>query len=179
MIRYEDIKKFPSDGRYNVDVNISDLTRVLDDYKENYDLDLCPDFQRGNVWTDEQRTRYMEFLMRGGVSARTLYFNHPGWMTSMEGQMVCLDGLQRITTVLMFLEGKVKVFGGNTIYDFEDQCKKFKQHTWFRINVNNMETREEILNWYIDYNSGGTVHSEEEINRVRNLLKKESQKMTR
>lgn len=33
-----------------------------------------------------------------------------------------------------------------------------------------------VLQWYLDMNTGGTVHSEEEIARVRNLLEQEQSK---
>lgn len=38
------------------------------------------------------------------------------------------------------------------------------------MDVNCLQTRKDMLQWYIDMNSGGTVHSEEEINRVKKLL---------
>lgn len=44
------------------------------------------------------------------------------------------------------------------------------------INVNNLKTREEVLQWYIDFNAGGTVHSKEEIDRVKKLLEEEKGK---
>jgi hypothetical protein len=39
--------------------------------------------------------------------------------------------------------------------------------------VNDLKTREEVLQWYLDLNSGGVVHTEEELNRVREMLEKE------
>ncbi len=38
--------------------------------------------------------------------------------------------------------------------------------------VNDLLTREEVLQWYIDLNTGGTDHTDEEINRVKEMLKK-------
>jgi len=43
-----------------------------------------------------------------------------------------------------------------------------------KINVNDLQTRAEVLQWYIDFNSGGVVHTAEEIARVKALLEKES-----
>ena len=42
-----------------------------------------------------------------------------------------------------------------------------------KINVNDLPTRKNVLQWYIEHNAGGTIHTEEEINRVKELLKKE------
>lgn len=43
-----------------------------------------------------------------------------------------------------------------------------------RVNINNLQTRKEVLQWYIEFNSGGTVHTKEEIDRVKELLAAES-----
>lgn len=43
----------------------------------------------------------------------------------------------------------------------------------FKINVNNLLTRREVLQWYVEFNSGGTPHTTEELDRVRALLRKE------
>jgi len=40
--------------------------------------------------------------------------------------------------------------------------------------MNDLKTRAEVLQWYIEFNAGGTPHTEAEINRVRELLKKET-----
>lgn len=39
-----------------------------------------------------------------------------------------------------------------------------------KFNINNLQTRKDIIKWYIDYNSAGTYHSKEEIERVKKLL---------
>jgi len=40
----------------------------------------------------------------------------------------------------------------------------------FKFHVFKMQTRKEILKWYIAMNSGGSIHTKEEIDRVRRLL---------
>lgn len=42
-----------------------------------------------------------------------------------------------------------------------------------KFNVNDLQTRTEVLRWYIEMNSGGVVHSDEEIERVKELLRQE------
>ena len=41
------------------------------------------------------------------------------------------------------------------------------------IMVNNLPSRAAVLRWYIEINAGGVVHSDEEIDRVRQLLANE------
>ena len=37
-------------------------------------------------------------------------------------------------------------------------------------NLNDLKSQREVLQWYIDLNSGGTPHSSEEIQRVKQLM---------
>ena len=121
------------------------------------------------MWNEEQQISFIEFLLRGGKSAKVIYFNHPGWMDDWKGNMVCVDGLQRLTACMRFLNNEIPAFG----------CyyKEFEGFMPLDIdllfNVNNLKTKAEVLQWYLEYNTGGTVHTEEEINRVKMLLDKE------
>ena len=89
----------------------------------------------------------------------------------MIGDFVCVDGLQRITSILKFLNNELYVFDNVFLDDFDDKEYLLRMND-VKINVNNLQTRKEVLQWYIDCNSGGTIHSDKEIDRVKNLLKK-------
>ena len=39
--------------------------------------------------------------------------------------------------------------------------------------INELLTRKAVIRWYLEINAGGTPHIREEIDRVRDLLKKE------
>ena len=171
-MKYKDIPKFTSIGHYEVNVSLKYLPSTVAGYQRD-GLQLNPDFQRGNVWTVEQQRRYIEFLLHGGETARTFYFNHPGWMSDWQGDFVCVDGLQRITALLYFLDDGLEVFGGNHLHDIDDRDYMLRILD-VKININNLRTRKEVLQWYIEFNSGGTVHSEDEIERVKELLRKET-----
>lgn len=81
--------------------------------------------------------------------------------------MYCVDGLQRLTAMRRFLKNEIPIFG-TYCNEFEDSNALYSFSLKF--NVNCLQTRKDMLQWYIDMNSGGTVHSEEEINRVKKLL---------
>ena len=171
-MKFTEIPQFTSIGSYQVNMPFRYLKdRIEEDVKE-HNLQLNPDFQRGHVWIKEQQTKYIEYLLKGGQSARIIYFNHPSWMgvkMSDKDEYVCVDGLQRLTACLEFLSNKLKVFG--LLYqDFED---KIPFNIDLLFNVNNLKTKKEVLQWYLEMNTGGTIHTEEEINRVKELLKKE------
>ena len=42
-------------------------------------------------------------------------------------------------------------------------------HT-IKLNVNDLKTEREVLQWYVDMNAGGTPHTTEEIDRVKKLI---------
>lgn len=175
-MKYNDvITRFKEKGNYEITVSLNYLEKAIKDYEDDYGLELNPDFQRGHVWTEKQQIAYVEFLLRGGITANTIYFNCPYFddykPEKYDMPMVCVDGLQRITAIRKFIVNELPVFG-YYLKDFEDY-KILLRRTDIRININNLKTRKDVLEWYIDFNSGGTVHSEEEINRVKELLSKE------
>jgi hypothetical protein len=159
------------------------LNQCLDEDK----LQLEPDFQRAKVWTYEQQVKYVEFLLRGGKS-NPILFNYPGWMKTFDGsEFVLVDGLQRITAITMFLDDDLSIFhqhlgksisdtiGGYLKSQIEDIDKLLRKLT-IKVYINDLPTRKEVLEWYLELNNGGTVHTKEEIEKVELLLKEELNK---
>lgn len=80
---------------------------------------------------------------------------------------VCVDGLQRITSIQRFINNEIKVFG-SFYKEYEDPRSLNTKGLIF--HVNNLKTKKEVLQWYIDMNTGGTLHTAEEIKRVKKLI---------
>jgi hypothetical protein len=171
-MKFADIPQI-SQPVYSVHHFLHTLPSTIKKYQEEHlcPLNLEPDFQRIHVWTPKQQSRYIEFILSGGNSSKDFYFNCPGWQGSYDGPFELVVGKQRLTACLDFMAGKVPVFRGLYISDFVD--KPFDVHLCF--HVNNLKTRREVLQWYLDINSGGTIHTEDELNKVRVLLTKEIQ----
>lgn len=168
-MKFSDIKKITHPG-YVCDHPLHMLSGAIKSYQEDTcPLDMEPDFQRVHVWTPEQQTKYVEFILRGGNSSKDIYLNCPGWMSSFKGPFQLVDGKQRLAACLGFLAGTVPIFGGLHIGDFTD--KPFG--LTLRFHINNLETRREVLQWYLDINSGGVAHTTDELNRVKELLEQE------
>jgi hypothetical protein len=91
-------------------------------------------------------------------------------MNLFTGNMVLVDGLQRITAVLMFLHNEIPAFG---VYRKEWEGRLSMTGPDFIFVVNDLPTREKVLKWYLNMNSGGTVHTEAELDKVRELLREE------
>ena len=171
-MKFSDIPTFISSGNYEIDVPLAFIKRQLKRFEEDYGLELNPDFQRGNVWTKEQQIAWLGFFFRGSKTSRVIYFNCPAfnncWNASIApSTMVCVDGLQRLTALLGFLNNEIPIF--NTYYkDFEDVLRNATHSIKF--NINDLMSRKDVLKWYIEMNSGGTVHSKDEIDRVTKLM---------
>lgn len=178
-MKFKDIKKFTSVGNYQVNIPLNYFKDCIDKYVDEYNLQMCPDFQRGHVWNKRQQSTYVEFFLKGGQSGRIIYFNDPNWM-GLSGNdkgycdFVLVDGLQRITALLKFVNNELTIFGNNCFRDFEDKCTLIDNSLLF--NINNLKTRKEVLMWYLELNTGGVIHTEEELDRVRKLLEKENKK---
>jgi len=166
-MKFADIKPlYSAQNMYGVDQPVKYILDTLKRYKEEYGLEMVPDFQRGHVWTKEQQEKYIEFLLRGGKAGTDFYFNHPGWMGDFNGQMVCVDGLQRITALQQFFNNEICAF--NTYYqDFKDN---FPLLLVVRFYINNLKNKEDVLNWYVELNETGTPHSQEELQKVKDMI---------
>ena len=180
MPKLADIPQFSHDGRYGADVPWNYLEEWIAHHeKRNGGIDLAPDFQRGHVWSDEQRSRYIEFVLRGGQSSRTLYWNAPGFMRTRKPKdqdiadtILLVDGTQRLESVRRFMRNELAAFGYR-LNDWEDADRFVRGMSGpsFRMAINDLSTRQAVLAWYLDLNAGGTPHSLEELQRVSALLK--------
>ena len=172
-MRFRDIPQFTRDGAWECDYDITRVVEQIEDWNKEFGVNLEPDFQRGHVWSEKQQIAWLEFLLKGGKTSRILYFNNPNWgKYDGKDDMVCVDGLQRFTAIKRFVNNEIKVFG-HYFNEYEDSVRLV---SGIKINVNNLQTRKEVLQWYIDFNSGGTIHTTEEIDRVKKLLEEEDLK---
>lgn len=170
--RFDDIPKFTADGSYQVDMDIRRIPEWIENEQKTMELQLNPDFQRGHVWTEEQQISWLEYFLRGGKSGNVVYFNCPSWHYEVKdgdyNDYVCVDGLQRLTAIQRFIGNEIKVFG-SYFKEFEDP-RRANQYT-LKLNVNDLKTKKEVLQWYVDMNSGGTPHTSDEIQRVKRMIR--------
>lgn len=182
-MKWEEIPKFIStDSCYHVNYGIVGYIKAIDGFEAdgNHKLQMNPDFQRGHVWTEDQQIAYIEYILRGGKSGLSFYFNMPSWRTrhGIQGydDFVCVDGLQRTTAIRKFLDNELMVFG-QYYKDFDGKLGR----TEFPVDmyINDLKTKADVLTWYIQMNAGGTPHSKEEIEKVQRLLKECEEKWTK
>lgn len=178
---YLRVRPMPT-ATYTVDVGLNHIESWLKGLQDdmvtmNGSFELEPDFQRGHVWTLEQRTRYMESFIRA-AAARTIMFNCPGW--NREGgagdinshTFQCIDGLQRLTAIRRFMADEVPVFDG-LVASMLEGTPFDPVRMRIQVAIYEFRWRADLLQFYLDHNSGGTVHPKSELDRVR-LLQSEA-----
>lgn len=80
--------------------------------------------------------------------------------------------MQCTTAIIRFVQNEIKVFG-HYFDEFEDTTDL---HQGVKVNINQLPTRKDVLQWYYELNAGGTPHTEEELSRVLQIIKEEKEK---
>lgn len=165
---------------YSIDVHISSIESKIESLTEEAksmggELKLNPDFQRGHVWSLEKQVSFIENFFRK-VTPNVLRFNCATYFDDKEvkdlkpGDIVCIDGLQRLTAMRDFIAGKFKIFDLYYVQDLAGTPFDPKRYT-FKLEMFDIASKKELLRFYLDINTGGVVHSDEEICRVSQMLK--------
>ena len=183
---YNVIKRRKFQTAHHLNTTLANLEATIygmDDDEMRSKVDLNPIFQRGHVWTREQQVAYIENFLRSPQTVnKTIYMNDlfiygsAGKVTDennmVAGKIVCLDGLQRLTAALDFIHGKFTVFGGVSYDDILNSPSRTRilNECVFDINYLLLSNNKEVIDFYVDFNAGGTPHTKEEIERVKNLI---------
>lgn len=166
------------------------LGRLQNQFESLYNVDINPDYQRGHVWTEEQRRRYVGFIIQGGQNRPLIINTGPddngiGWPGSGKDsdytfRTELVDGKQRYTSLVMWYNGEIdaRLYDGSTVNISELQehgpsMSVLKNSIRVRLGIVNLD-RKSVLEYYLRLNGGGTVHSDEELKRVREMLESES-----
>jgi len=165
---FSEIEKFTTDANYRINLNWADIEFWIKRQQRN-NLNLDPDFQREHVWTYEQQKAYIEFCLHGGKGSNVLRFNCAGWMKDYRGPFELVDGKQRLQAVRLFLSNEIDIYHGVKFKDFKDSIPC---NLDFIIMINDLNTRKDVLKWYLEINTGGTPHTKKELEKVRKLMSK-------
>lgn len=151
------------------------LEPMLERWKDTYGLDLDPEFQRGHVWTLAIKVKFLEFLFKGG-QVPPVRFNSPAFgghthskKSDLDETIFIVDGKQRLTACLEFIQGKIAIFDGKFISDFDDPQLLLRKANMTYI-VNRLQTKKELYQWYLEMNEGQIAHTDEELDKVRKLI---------
>lgn len=170
---------------YTCDFSMLNIRKLLVGLLEDESqLEMIPDFQRGVVWSEQKQIYFVECMLRNLLprSAFNLTFNMPYFCNTFRSRedevptkyqnLICIDGLQRFTAIESFVQGKFKVFDNQISVDDLRFTPFDLGRKTFTINVFEYNNTQDILNLYLNMNTGGIAHADSEIERVKAMLEK-------
>ncbi len=172
MSRFQDIPQLPR-AYYSIHVAWDYVEETLEAWGETArgfgGIDMSPDYQREHVWTRDQQVAYLEYILMGGEVGMQITWNSPDWDSDYRRPTELIDGKQRIEAVRGFMRDDIPAFGALRS-EYSDRLRMIGPR--FEFLVCKLETRQEILQLYLNINAGGTPHTKDELDRVRELLQK-------
>ena len=161
----------PVQARLQKVVITSPLKYVYQWYKDNQ-MDLNPIYQRGVVWTQEQKEHYLINLFESRARiepAIVQYYDADNEVYEV------LDGKHRLTTLFDFIDNKITVKGlyfkdlhnddQNFLMNFNVQYKRIIKKRDF----GNLDIKTKLQLFY-EINLYGTKMSDEDLQRVQSLM---------
>lgn len=156
----------------------SNYHSTLDFMYENYRkgvLNLKPEYQRGLVWSLEQKQSYiMNLFLEKAVVQPTLILN---WIVEEDEKNTfeVVDGVQRLSTLFDFLENKFPLSNGKYFYDLSSDDNRFLlkldvRYTRIECICGRNLNLEEKIRLFLEINELGTKMSEEHIQKVKEML---------
>ena len=130
-----------------------------------------PEFQRGLVWTQEQK-EHLIISMLNGLPIGSFYLN-TWWFDEKEKRAkmdhVLFDGQQRFTAILDFLTGKFPItFEGKEYYVTDLSFQEWLNIKRYPISIvhSYIEHWNDLIDYYVLINKGGTQHTKEEFQKA-------------
>jgi hypothetical protein len=156
------------DIRYSVDIPLGGLERNLEQFKVNID----PEYQRGHVWTEDQQSMFVGAFLENCKACPPFIMNFVDGTTYGPSEVV--DGKQRITALLRWLKGEIIAHAPCGISVWHKDLDEVDQRhidmmttlQWKFVGLSKVD----VMKYYLRLNSGGTVHSQKELDRVRKLI---------
>ena len=162
------------------DIRISyqqrDMMALLMKMVDRYGIDLEPEYQRGNVWTDLQKYSLIESIFKNIDIGKFTVIRRP-WGTHPDIPMTpklyeMLDGKQRLTAIFEYYTGKF-MYQGRYFY----QLHWRDQHHFKHYNISYAETEpltnEQKYRYFLKLNTTGTPVDEKHIDKVTKMWENE------
>ena len=146
------------------------------DNEPGWEIDINPPYQRPHAWTLQQKRAYVEYILRGGEVSRRILFASRGQHNHHDQRWRLLDGKQRLASIVEFVRGEFAVFADEDTpegYKASQIIDLKRQRYTLEIQVVDIESMADEIRLYLAINSGGTPHSDAELERVRALLDQE------
>ena len=184
------VKQYPTQ-HVNIDIRhlkdwINQFTGTPDNHSDtDILLELNPEFQRGHVWNLDKQIAFVENLLRGIDLNKIIRFNdltmhpHDDVDDFLQNKILCIDGLQRLTAIIDFIDGKYKIFNNQLNYQDilnhpdKPSMRRIFNHALIQFDFLQITSYKELLEYYIDLNTGGVNHTQADIQIAKDLLEQQ------
>jgi hypothetical protein len=171
-------RKAPERLEENDDIHFSysqrEVYSLLMAYYRNAGLDLNPDYQRGLVWTEEQKVALIDSMFKNIDIGKFTIIRRP-FRENRKHYYEMLDGKQRLQAIMDFFECRFK-YKGKTYNDLHWRDRLHIEH--YTINWAETEplTDEQKYRYFLKLNVSGVPMPEKHLDKVRKMWLAEKQK---
>jgi hypothetical protein len=154
-------------------VNIG-LMHLEDTIHEQYKVDMDPEYQRSYVWSDMQKQKFVGAFLENHKAIPPFWFN---WVSKdfKHSHSEIVDGKQRLSACIGWVNGDFEAIcpsGIKVHFDDLDEIDRISLSNYYSMEWCFVDlSRKEVMEFYIRLNSGGTIHSDDELERVKGLIK--------
>lgn len=154
-----EIDIFENNVQFTGSMSVIQISSLVNDYNTNK-IDLNPIYQRDSVWNSDKQTNFINSLIKH-IIPTPLIFN-----VNSDGKTICIDGKQRITAIVDFVDNKIPlIMDNNKIY--YSKIHKGTDNT--RIFTSDEKTKFDNIDIWISKYSNLSVSNEQEIfQRIQN-----------
>lgn len=182
------VKQLVPDCTYRVDFGMLRMEAFI----EQYQIDMDPPYQRDYVWDIHQKQKFVGALIQNPNSIPIFWFNWKNKSHTKGAEIV--DGKQRMKALLEWGQGKFEAICPCEETFHVDQLDENSKRYASYMCTCKMHfvclSPIEVMKFYLALNSGGTIHSSEDLSKVRlaiveanlkakrEIIKSDSEKMT-
>lgn len=156
-----------------------DMVSLISKMFDEYGIDLNPEYQRGNVWTHDQKVALIDSIFKNVDIGKFAVIKRP-WGNNPSKPLTpklyeMLDGKQRLTAIWEFYCGRFK-YKGKYFYELHPRDRSHFKHYTISYAETNPMTDEQKYRYFLKLNTTGTPVDPEHLNKVRDLWLQAKQK---
>jgi hypothetical protein len=175
----ENRERFEQDDDIFFSYSQRDMSGLMRYYFSKYGIDLKPEYQRGNVWTLEQKQSLIDSVFRNIDIGKLAIIKRPwgsdGNKPATPKLYEMLDGKQRLTALIEYYTGQFK-YRGKYYHELCFGDKNHFKHYTVSIAETDPLTNEQKYRYFLKLNTTGTPVDPEHMAKVTGLLQKEIDK---
>lgn len=173
------MKRFEEDDDIFFNYSQRDMYSLISAMSNKHGIDLDPEYQRGNVWTQEQKVDLIDSIFKNIDIGKFTIIKRP-WgddpTTPLTPKLYeMLDGKQRLTAIWEFYCGRFQ-YKGKYFYELHPRDRShFKNYSISYAETQPL-TNEQKYRYFLKLNTTGTPISQEHLDRVYKMWLEEKEK---